>query len=430
MVARMRNVLATVLVAVVATAGCEKEAMVREERRATFQAGTKVAEITEIARRRHAGGHQVERRHVLASAPSDPILLSAYVDDDGLLEHASYRREGARGRRYVEVIGAAGGRGLLSKGDGERMNLPNLPIVATDLAHMLRPRRRAIDVVLVDLANAELALGRVLKDGTAVDEDGKPLKLIVDERRIATREQDEEPLDVAPVSSSANARAFEIPLELDGEAPPESWNLQLEGEVFPKRVWRLSSKKWDAPEEGSEDRLPTPFLESGSPRVVSFARTHATPGQPAAEVARALAGAVHPRVDDVRAGGPPSAVWTERFGAGPSGGAALVVASLRALGFAARPVVGYRWVAGQLVPLTFAEVKGEEGWLIVDVTVPFVGTSSAYVPLARSLGGAFSTGRAYGRVTAARVDEATVAAVEEEARQRAVAKAEAELKRR
>ena len=390
----LARVVVTLGLALVIGVGCTEAPMMHEERRGLFRAGARIAEINEITREKRAGGLQVERRIILASAPSDAILFSAYVDESGFLTQASYRREGGKGRRYVELVGAGGGRSLVSRGDGELATLPNLQLVATELVHLLKPRKLPVDVAYVDLATTEVDIGRVLADGTLVDDHGLPVSRLVDERLLLAN------------AEPARSIPQDIPLPFAEGLLPSSYVLRLEGEALPTRTFQLNATTWDAPDETPDDRLPTPFIESRTPRIVAFARSHAA-ALPPLEAARALVDAIRPRIDAARAGGPPSAVWMERFGGGAEGGAALLAASLRAVGHAARPVVGYRWSDGALRPHTWVEVKTAAGWVVADAASGFVGASSAYVPLARSLGGPFSTGRAYGRVFATVVDAKT-----------------------
>ncbi len=154
-----------------------------------------------------------------------------------------------------------------------------------------------------------------------------------------------------------------------------------------------------ASEPTAQDRAPGLFLDSADAGVVAFARKHGAGRAPLVDAA-SVADAVHDLVDPNEKQRPPSARGMLAHGGDCDGAAALVVASLRALGHAARPVVGYELKGDALVPHAWAEVLVDGTWLMVDATLPKVGADAEHLKLFDGLGGALTMGRVLGRVRA------------------------------
>jgi transglutaminase-like putative cysteine protease len=168
---------------------------------------------------------------------------------------------------------------------------------------------------------------------------------------------------------------------------------------------------WEAQRAGSGEpaaahRRPAPLLESDDARVRAFAERHAGSERNPWAAASRLAEAVHPLVDAHKREVPPSAVIMLSHGGDCDGAAALLTAALRALGHAARPVVGYRLHAGRFVPHAWTEVHTKEGWQLVDATLPRAGTvapgagrgADGHLKLFEGLGGALTMGRVLGQL--------------------------------
>lgn len=273
-------------------------------------AGRKVADAHEVVRVTALGGEQVQRSLRLVDAANDVVLEAASLDVQGFATAASYRREGKRGKRYVELKDEGGQRVVFSRGDDERLLLPALPVVLWSAAHRVKPTAASPsvaappplrEVVLLDLENATFL-------PATVDAQGK----------------------VTP------------------RAPPGA------GAADAVRA---------------DQRGPAPFLESATPKVASWCKSQAATGLPAAEAARLIALAAKPKLSDERGGGPPSALMAVQIGGGDQAGAALVAACLRAVGHPSRVVSGA--VAGK--PRTWAQVHDGAGgqggagtWLDVD----------------------------------------------------------------
>ena len=157
----------------------------------------------------------------------------------------------------------------------------------------------------------------------------------------------------------------------------------------------------DASAPRTQHRAPDLFLESDDPTVMAFARLHTSSLDGAssgvAADALALAEAVGRLLDTSRGGGPPSAVGALARRAGDCDDAtALLVASLRGLGHAARPVVGYRAAGGRWVPHAWAEVHDGRRWMPADAMVPGIGPFRTHLRLFEGLGSPLTLGRTLG----------------------------------
>lgn len=241
-------------------------------------AGIKVADAHEVVRTTALGGEQVQRSVSLLDAKNDVVLELATLDPQGFATAASYRREGKKGKRYVELKGEGAKRVLFSRGDDETVTLPDLPVVLWSLSHRVKPPRAEDgaapaprQVTLVDLENATV--------------------------RAAT--------------------------------------LDLAGKVTPTPPAPITAADPARPEHSA----PTPFIESRTDKVASWCKAQAA-GEAPREAARRIALAVKPKLAPERAGGPPSALMAVQLGGGDQAGAALTAACLRAVGHAARVVTG------------------------------------------------------------------------------------------
>jgi hypothetical protein len=257
-------------------------------------------------------GELLQRRYILADAPGDAVLMLASLDGQGFATGASYRREGQKGKRYVELTwepreGKDRRRILFSRGDDEVMALPDRPVVILGLEERLRARPNQ-EVMLLDLENAVARMTRVNERGMLVMPGPPPA--------VTARDT---------VSPAHKERA--------------------------------------------------PFLESKTSTVATWCRGQAM-GEAPVEAAKKVALAVKPKLSKERAGGPPSALMTVQIGGYDQGGAALVVACVRALGHAGRVVTGTVTGAGgdgdgdgdgdDGAPRTWAQVHDGTAWVDVD----------------------------------------------------------------
>ncbi len=267
-------------------------------------AGKKVADAHEVVRVTALGGEQVQRSVSLVDAPHDLVIEQATLDPQGFVTAASYRREGKKGKRYVELKGEGAARVVFSRGDDERVLLPDLPVVLWSLAQHVKPARgddqatpATRKVLVLDLENASVRTGTLEAGGTVTPD--------------------------APPPLGAN----------------------------------------DAPRP--EHTAPAPFLESGTAKVASWCKSQAAGEAPAA-AARRIALAVKPKLAPERAGGPPSALWAVQLGGGDQAGAALTAACLRAVGHAARVVSGSADGAPRTWAQVFVPEGPGGTWLDVD----------------------------------------------------------------
>jgi transglutaminase-like putative cysteine protease len=262
-----------------------------------------------------------------------------------------------------------------------------LPVVLLELLHRVRAAG-PLQAQLVDLASAETMPVRVERRGPEI--------VVLDEGGFVVAR-------ALPEGDRVGPGAF-----AEGDAPPSLASPPIElpvpGRVTVRGLSLPRAARWVAPPDnapsGAEDRAPAPFLESDAGAVVDFARPlcHAD----VAETSRRVLEAVHPRVDAQTTNEPPSALAMLAHGGDCDGAAALVVALLRACGWSARPVVGYRLVdsgrpLARLVPHALAEVYTSTGWMRVDATVPAMGAlDDVFIPIATGLGGALTMGRVLG----------------------------------
>lgn len=284
--------------------GCDDGPRITQTDLPVLVSGTKVADAHEVVRTTALGGEQVQRSLTLVEAKSDLVLELATLDAQGFATAASYRREGKKGKRYVELKGEGAKRVVFSRGDDERVALPDLPVVLWSLASHVKPPAgdgkappAARQVLVLDLENATFRTGTLDVTGV-VTPDAPP-----------------------PVSAT------------------------------------------DAPRQ--EHRLPAPFLESGTAKVASWCKSQAAGEAPEA-AARRIALAVKPKLAPERAGGPPSALWAVQLGGGDQAGAALAAACLRAVGHAARVVSGTAGDAPRTWAQVFVPEGDGGAWLDVD----------------------------------------------------------------
>jgi hypothetical protein len=129
--------------------GCEKSRFSEQDLKLT-QDGAVIGDVHETVRITGRGGEQVQRNITLARAPKDTVLELADLDKDGFALNASYRREGPKGKRYVELRG----REIFSRGNDEKIVLGGTkPVVLWSLLHRVKVKEPR-EIVLVDLENA------------------------------------------------------------------------------------------------------------------------------------------------------------------------------------------------------------------------------------------------------------------------------------
>lgn len=310
--------------------GCQEE-RITESKREVYIDGKKVADVSEIVRQARAGGELVQRRYILVADPSEGVLSNISLDTQGFATGASYRREGKKGKRYVELArktpppGEGVGEKLLvfSRGDDETLLLPDRPVVVLEVLHRLKAKPRQ-DVVLLDLENATAVPARIDDTGALAFADGTRVGPVVGGR-----------VEVA---------AGEAPPQGHGPAPKVA-PLSPADPVLPAHTHRA------------------PFLEAQTRSVTTWCRAQALGAGPV-DAARALALAARPKLDPERAGGPPSALMAVQLGGDDDAGAALVVACLRALEHPARVVSGSVGDAPTL--RTWAQVHDGTHWVDVD----------------------------------------------------------------
>ncbi|MBI1946440.1 MAG: transglutaminase family protein [Deltaproteobacteria bacterium] len=267
-------------------------------------AGKKVADVHEVVRTTALGGKQVQRSLSLVDAPKDMVLELATLDAQGFATAASYRREGKKGKRYVELKGEGAARVLFSRGDDETVALPDLPVVLWSMQHHVKPPQG--------------------------DGKGPPAP-----RQVTLLD-----LDTASV----------LPATLD-----------VQGKVTPTAPPPISAADPPRPEHSS----PTPFVESGTDKVATWCKAQAA-GEAPKDAARRIALAVKPKLAPERAGGPPSALMAVQIGGGDQAGAALAVACLRAVGHPARVVTGTAGGEARSWAQVFVAESAGGNWLDVD----------------------------------------------------------------
>lgn len=264
------------LTGLVVSACSDDEPRITQSDLEVMSAGKKVADAHEVVRKTALGGEQVQRSLRLVDAPNDGVLEQATLNPQGFVTAASYRREGKKGKRYVELKEEGGRHVVFSRGDDETLELPALPVVLWSAQHRVKPAAAGAPasqpVTLLDLENAT----------------------------------------VRPATLDAQGRVTATP-------PP-----------------RVGADDAPRPDQAA----PAPFLESGTAKVETWCRSQAAPGLAAPEAARLIALAVKPKLAPERAGGPPSALMAVQIGGGDQAGAALTVACLRSVGHSARVVTG------------------------------------------------------------------------------------------
>lgn len=378
-------------------ASCERQPPPAHQLTLFFR-GNAVANIAERVTD-DGGGRRVERRARLANG--ELVQLDALVDGNGIAVEAHYRRPGRRDVRLENER-------MIDATTGVVRPIPGPPVLL-ELLRFAQPARPT-EVAFVDLASGEAVRGRLERQGPAVvalDQAGGLIARVnVEGLRTgpgAFFEGDLPPsLDTAPV---------EVPLV----AAPGTRGLRLSGVDEAIAVMKLEGAGQrltapatvlldaghapvDAPTDA--DRQASLFIESDAEAVRAFATRAAKSGDAFVD-AVALAGAIHPLVDASKSDAPPSALGMLAAGGDCDGAAALLTASLRALGHAARPVVGYRRIDGggaRFVPHAWVEVYTSRGWLLVDAAVPRVASDGTHLKLFEGLGSALSMGRVLGRL--------------------------------
>lgn len=358
-------------------------------RRTLFFAGEAVARVEE--RVIDAGAGKRVTRTTTLEDTGEPTVLEATLDQHGFAKSARYTRGTLRTVDLAALpeLGAPAARP---------------PVVLIDLLAHLQPAGPA-EVALVDLASAEVIDGRVERRGAEI--------VALDRYRGVVARANVEGHRTGPGvffegdSAPATPR---VPVEISAVTPRDvgAWRLLGVGDVLAalgadgpgqRRAGDLLLRRVDpvvdTPAAGAT--APQPFIESVDARVVGWATSLAAPAEPLARVVR-LVEAVHPMVDADKRALPPAAVVMLEHGGDCDGAAALLVAGLRALGTAARPVVGYRFSEGRFVPHAWTEVHTPAGWVLADASVPRIGDDPTYLKLFDGLGGALTMGRVLGRL--------------------------------
>lgn len=400
--------LAGLLATVVVTCACpEKRAPVHQ--RTLFFRGDVVAHIEERIED-EGQGKRIHRRVRLQ--PSGEIVdVTAVVDAFGFVQEAHYRRGD---KRAVDVVAGV----MTADGSSEARQVLQRPahVVIIDLQRHVQPPGGETPVTLVDLASAAHMPGRVGRQGAAVvlSDDGGGAISRCNVEGLCTGPgaffeggaHDAPPsLDVAPLEPTLVAKGRPRALRLVGvNEVTNTFSLDGPGQRPGPRgaggaiVEYADARDTSVTPAAAADREPAPFIESNDAAVKEFAA--GARGEALADAAR-IAEAVFPLVDAGAVDAPPSARAMLKGGGDCDGAAALVVASLRALGHSARPVVGYKRVDTRFVPHAWAEVYTPTGWLLVDATVPRVGgteIADEYLKLFHGLGSALTMGRVLGRL--------------------------------
>ena len=384
------------LLVLLALASCRADRAPVHERTLFFR-GEPAAQVDETSMH-EATGKRVERRTRLPSG--EVVLMAALLDGQGFVTQASYRRE----RRAVDLVGA-----VLTDGSGARVVL-RAPLVALELLRHVNPKAPTA-VTVIDLASGEAMGGRVQRSGASVsllDVHGALLARCNVEGACTGpgaffegAAADAPSLDTAPVEVALVATGQLQGVRLIGIDDTHA-ALDLAG---PGQTARAPGSvvfgpaRQPASGPTTVDREPALFIESADPLVQAFAAKHGS-GADALADALTVATAVFPLLDARAKDAPPSAKEMIARGGDCDGAAALVTAALRALGHSARPVVGYRLMGARFVPHAWAEVYTRTGWLLVDASVPRVGSSESdpHLKLFAGLGSALTMGRVLGRL--------------------------------
>ena|SRR5688572_10411419 len=142
--------------------GCDKPRFTESD--TTVVVDGKRRDVHETVRVTGRGGEQVQRNIKLVDEPKDTVLELAELDARGFATAASFRREGPKGKRYVELRDQA----MFSRGNDEVVAFDKTkPIVLWSLRHRVKPLAGdgtpappALDVVVIDIEHA------VARDGT------------------------------------------------------------------------------------------------------------------------------------------------------------------------------------------------------------------------------------------------------------------------
>jgi transglutaminase-like putative cysteine protease len=359
--------------------------------RSVYFRGEAIATVSERIDREHVASGAVEhvvRRVRLDALDSDTVVVDADLDADGFVRAAHYVRAQQRDVAVTFIDDEA----HLIVDNAVRVPLPKRPLVLIELLPRVRittPR----DVTLVDLSSAETTSARI-------ERRGPDIVALIDGRVVAR---------AIPEGRRTGPGAF-----VEDDAPPRRPTADIAIALAGTRHIRgkrLGGVARELPPlrttVDDTDLLPGPFIESTADAVKAFAQPLCRSAL--TETARVVAEAVHTRVDARETTSAPGALAMLRHGGDCDGAAALVVASMRACGFASRAVVGYRLVepgtdSARLVPHAVAEVyrpgssaDGSGGWWRIDATVPALGDlDDVFVPVAEGLGGALSMGRVLG----------------------------------
>ena len=372
--------------------------------RLLFFCGEPAARITE---------ERIDAHHVVLHAQLAPdggsVDLDVALDHDGFVRSARSVRRGSWGERALEAHPAP----------GEHMVILEL----------LERVRTAAAVTFVDLSSDERAPGRVELRGD--DDSDVVARDARGEVIAATRAHRTERAGPGAFFEATRARGAPEPtgdvgacasltpaldratlphqLRFPGLGPALA-TLDLDGPGQrvvstvggPTVVFDRATVARAAP--SADDHAATSVLERDDPRVIAFARAHGdgvSPELDARSIVTAVARLIDARATDV----PPSATLMLAHGGDCDGAAALVAASLRALGHAARPVVGLKLHQGKLVPHAWAEVYTPDGWTMADATLPDLGVFPTHLKLAEGLGSTLTIGRILGRFTPIVVEE-------------------------
>jgi transglutaminase-like putative cysteine protease len=366
---RSTSLLRHILVIVLVVAACTPSTPSARQRTLYFR-GDPIARIDESLQDRN-----VTR---VVSFGSERITLTASLDENGRALSAHYSRPNLR-----------------------EVDLRTKNAVLIDLLHHVQPQV-PLDVNLVDLSSDETIPGRVERRGAevvALDRYGAIIaRANVEGRRIGpgvfVEGNDPPSVGATPIVVDApgqNVRGWRL-LGIDDVL--DAMNLNGPGQRREGNAVLFDAKFDEHPVD--DDRNPSSLIESDDPRVIAFAKPHAT-GEPLVDAAR-LVELIHPLVDPRKRDIPPSAINMLTKGGDCDGAAALLTASLRAMGHAARPVVGYRHLDEKLTPHAWVEVHTPEGWLLVDPSVPRIGSAPTHLKLFNGLGSALTMGRVLGRL--------------------------------
>jgi len=379
--------IALVVFGVVVVANVNRDKDGVRNRRQIYFRGEAIASVVETVDRQALPRGAVERVrrvvHLDALGGAD-VVLDASLDAAGFVVAARYERPG---QRTVEIK-----NGSMIVDNGAAIVLPAGPLVVVELLPRLRTTT-TVAATMVDISSAEHV-------ATSIKRRGPEIVALVDDRVVVR---------ARPEGRRAGPGAF-----VEDDAAPGRPNadaaIALPG-VTTMRGRALGGAARHLPRitatTSPAHLRPAPFIESGAPRVVAFAKPLCRASE--TDTARAVAEAVRPLVDARAVAVAPGALRMLQAGGDCDGAAALVVASLRACGFPARAIVGYRLIDGgtdsaRLVPHAVAEVyrataagSSDGAWWRIDATVPALGDlDDVFIPVAEGLGGALSMGRVLG----------------------------------